>query len=54
MNPHESLENSAKGKNSSQKTTNKKISKLTNKASEKLSSSKASKRETNINFENPP
>ena len=54
MNPHESLENSSKGKNSSQKTTNKKISKLTNKASEKLSSSKASKRETNINFENPP
>ena len=54
MNPQESLENSSKGKNTSQKTTTKKITKTSNKTNEKQSSTKTSKKESNINAENPP
>ena len=64
MNPHESQESteqkretlkSTKNKKSSQRTTIKKSSKIGNKlSSEKQSSFKTSRKETNINVENPP
>ena len=64
MNPHESQESteqkketlkSTKNKKSSQRTTIKKSSKIENKlSSEKQSSFKTSRKETNINVENPP
>ena len=64
MNPHESQESteqkretlkSTKNKKSSQRTTIKKSSKVGNKlSSEKQSSFKTSRKETNINVENPP
>ena len=64
MNPHESQESteqkketlkSTKNKKSSQKTTIKKLSKTGNKSStEKQSSFRTSRKETNINLENPP